>query len=121
MKKNTTVLCPCKNISYIKSNDYSCSSSGTCLVVPVSIHNICKNKHLLVIVEVYKDNNLYARQIKKIFTGLEKGNCHNQCNCSCCNNLIDCLFIDDFKFYFLSEFTPVCISVEVKTQYIYCN
>lgn len=118
MKKNNNIICPRENLKYIPANDASCSNQGTCLIVPVSIHNVCKNKHLLVIVEVYKDNSFYAREIKKVFTGSKTDNRYSCC-CHECNNLIDCLFIDNFEFYFIDNCNPECICIEVKTQYIY--
>lgn len=120
-KKKHVVMYPCENIKYMHCNDANCSNPGMCLIVPVSVHNVCKNECLLVIVEVYKDNCLYARQVKKVFTGSkQKHECgYNNFNCSCSDNLIDCLFIDNFEFYFLNECDPMCICVEVKTQYIY--
>lgn len=121
MNKKNIVICPCENTRFLPINKCCNSNNGTCLIVPVSLRDVCKNKHLLVIVEVYKDNNLYARQIKKVFTGCsEENNCNYCCSkCSNCDDLIDCLFIDDFEFYFLDICNPKCIYVDVKIQYLY--
>lgn len=116
MNKNTAVIFPCDNIKYIPINKCNCLSQGSCLIVPVSIHSVCSNSYLLVIVEVYKEKKLYARRIKKIFTGASK---ENKCNCCVENDLIDCLFVDNFKFYFINDCNPKSVHVEVNTQYIY--
>lgn len=113
-KRNTT-LCPCDKIRYIEI-DNNCLNQGTCLVIPVSIHCVCPNSHLLVIVEVFKEKKLYSRKIKEIFTGSNKEHNLNYCEA---DDLIDCLFVDKFKFYFINDFNPQCIHVEVSTQYIY--
>lgn len=116
MKKNNVIINPCDNRKCMQINKCACSNQGICLVVPVSIHSICKNSHLLVIVEVYKDKKLYSRKIKEVFT-----DSINEDNLDCCsdNSLIDSLFIDNFKFYFINVFNPKCIHIEVNTQYIY--
>lgn len=116
MNRNDFTMCSCKNIKYLPTNKYICSNQSTCLIVPVSIHRVCENSYLLVIVEVFKDNKFYARKIKEVFTGYSK---NDKSNCSSNNNLIDCLFIDNFKFYFIDDCNPKCIHVEVITQYIY--
>lgn len=118
-KKNNVVIYPCENVKYLDCIDSKSYNSGACLIVPVSIHNVCENEHLLVIVEVYKDNQFYSRQIKEIFTGSNNDHCNNNCCCCCYDSLIDNLFVDNFEFYFLDDCNPKCIYVEVKTQYIY--
>lgn len=65
MDTSKPVKYPCKDITYTKSN----CCQGTCIVVPVTLYNVCENEHLLVIVEVYKCNRLYTREIRKVFTG----------------------------------------------------
>lgn len=112
MNSKNSILHPC-DINKCLTMHCSCNdSSGTCLIVPVYIHNICKNEHILVIVEIYKNKELYAREIKKIFTG-----CCSQC---CCNNgMISRMYAGDFEFYFTDIFEPSCICIEVKTQYIF--
>ena len=117
-KKNNVVIYPCENVKYLDCIDSKSYNSGACLIVPVSIHNVCENEHLLVIVEVYKDNKFYSRQIKEVFTGSNNEHCNNNCCCCCYDNLIYNLFIDNFEFYFLDDCNPKCIYVEVKTQYI---
>ena len=104
-KKNNVVIYPCENVKYLDCIDSKSYNSGACLIVPVSIHNVCENEHLLVIVEVYKDNKFYSRQIKEVFTGSNNEHCNNNCCCCCYDFLDDC--------------NPKCIYVEVKTQYIY--
>ena len=66
-KKNNVVIYPCENVKYLDCIDSKSYNSGACLIVPVSIHNVCENEHLLVIVEVYKDNKFYSRQIKEVY------------------------------------------------------
>lgn len=121
MNKKSIIIHPCENTNIMHIDKHCGPNNDVCLIVPVSIHDVCENKYLLVIVEVYKDDKLYARQIKKIFTGCYKeNNCDcSHCKCSSCNNLIDCLFIDDFEFYFVDICDPECIFVDVKIQYLY--
>lgn len=118
--RNMTIY-PCDDMKFMPIDECSNSSHGSCLIVPVYIHNVCENENLLVIVEVYKNDNLYAREIKKVFTGCNKKSCctYNNKNCCCDSNMIDTLFIGNFEFYFLDECNPNCICVKVKTQYIY--
>lgn len=114
MDRNSTSLLPCDKMRCLPINKYNCIDSTSCLVVPVTIHHICPNSTILVIVELFIKNKLYSRQIKKIFTG-------NVDNCNCCTKekLIDCLFVDNFKFYFINECVPKYINVDVNIQYIY--
>ena len=111
----------CEDIKFITIDECSNSSHGSCLIVPVYIHNVCKNKTLLVIIEVYKNNRLYAREIKKISTSCNKTSCctcKNK-NCCCDNNIIDSVFVGNFEFYFIDDCNPKCVYVDIKTQYIY--
>lgn len=112
MNSKNSILHPC-NINKCLTMDCCCNdSSGICLIVPVYIHKVCANKNILVIVEVYKNNHLYARQIKKIFTS-------HHIKCYENNNLIDRIYVGDFEFYFTDICEPSSICVDVKTQYIY--
>ncbi len=111
MKNKNLIIHPCENNKCLPMNCDANNSTGLCLIIPVYIHEVCKNKHLLVIVEVYKYDHLYARQIKEIFTG----DCDN---CCCYKNLISRLYAGDFEFYFTDICEPTSICIEVKTQYI---
>lgn len=120
MSKNNTTIFSCDKIRYFPINKYNCANDSSCLVIPLTLHCVCSNSHILVIVELFLNNKLYSRKIKKIFTGKE-----DSCNCppksDCCNsdNLIDSLFVDNFKFYFLNTYDPKSVTVEVNLQYIY--
>lgn len=114
MNSKNSIIYPCE-INKCFPLDCNCDDFlGTCLIVPVYLHDICPNQHLLVIVELYKNNHLYARQVKQIFTGNNK-------SCSCNNSTIKRLYAGDFEFYFAEICEPSCICVEVKTQYICCD
>ena len=116
MNKDDSVIFPCDKVKYKPVDKYDCESQGTCLVIPVTLHCVCIDSYILVIVEVIKDGRLYARKIKKIFTG--NSFCNDMCYCKE-NRIIEKLFVGDFKFYFIGDCTPKCIRVEVSTQYIY--
>lgn len=113
MNKNNTVIFPYNKIRYSPIG----TSQGACLMVPVSMHFVCPNAYLLVVVEVFIKNKLYSRKMKKIFTGECKINKYNYRSKK---NIIEHLFIDNFKFYFINDCNPKYIHVEVNTQYIYC-
>lgn len=134
MDKYKATKYPCKDIKYIKNNGQSNCCQGSCIIVPVTLHNICENEHLLVIVEVYKNQKLYTREIRKIFTGCYKVkndddiNCYSCNDCDCCNtdhcNNCNCgetykFFVGNFEFYFIDKIDPRCISIQVKTQCIF--
>ena len=112
MNSKNLTLHPC-DINKCLTMDCCCNDSlGICLIVPVYIHNVCVNKHMLVIVEIYKNNNLYARQIKEVCTSYHKKCCEN-------NNMIRRMYVGDFEFYFTDICDPSSICINVKTQYIY--
>lgn len=112
MNSKNSILHPCDINKYLTINDDCNDSSGICLIVPVYIHKVCRNKHMLVIVEIYRNNHLYARQIKEVFTSSCKKCCEN-------DGMISRMYVADFEFYFTDICEPSSICVEVKTQYIY--
>lgn len=113
---NSTVIFPCKKVKCIPVEKCNTSDEGICIIVPVIIHHVCPKVYMLVIVEVYLNEKLYCRKIKKIYTGTEK---RNKCDCGEQDNIIESLYIDEFKFYFVDICEPECIKIEVETQYLY--
>lgn len=116
-KNNTSVFC-CDKTRYLPINKYSCIDTTSCLIIPVTIHHVCPNSHILVVVEVYSKNKLYSRKIKKIFTG-SVADCDCKSNCYNKNEPIEYLFVDNFKFYFINYCNIKYINVDVNIQYIY--
>lgn len=109
MEKYDAVVVQYGKIKYVPVEKRKSMDSGMCIVVPVTIHDVCPKSYLLVIVEIYKNCKFYCRKIKKIFTGcseIEK------------SNLINSIFIGDFKFYFEEKFDMNCIKIVVDTQYL---
>lgn len=97
-------------------NRDSCLNKGICLIVPVTIHCVYPDSYILVVVEVYVKDKLYSRKMKKVFTG---HSIEDKDRCSEFIKLIDSLFVDDFKFYFMNDLNINCIHVDVNIQYIY--
>lgn len=118
MSKNDTTIFSCDKIRYFPINKRNCTNDGSCLVIPLTLHCVCSNSYLLVIVELFLSNKLYARKMKKIFTG-NNDNCQPKPNCCNSDEMIESLFVDNFKFYFLSTYDPKNVTVEVNVQYIY--
>jgi len=117
MNKHNTNIFPANKAHYPLVNKYNYINSNFCLIVPVSIHQVCSNSHVLVIVEVYVKNKIYSRKIKNVFT-ISTNNTDCRSLYYNKNHLIEYMFIDKFKFYFSHEYNPKHIKVAVDIQYI---
>lgn len=97
---------PCEDIKLVEQ-DVQIDNEGHMLVVPVCLRSVYPCREIVVGVQIYTDDSLYAMQTKKVFTG-GRSYCSKICN----------FYAGDFTFLFADRYTSD-ICVKVFAHYIY--
>lgn len=69
---------PCEDIKLVEQ-DVQIDNEGHMLVVPVCLRSVYPCREIVVGVQIYTDDSLYAMQTKKVFTG-GRSYCSKICN-----------------------------------------
>lgn len=103
-----------ENVTFDTCEDLKCVESavrldpeGHLLLVPVYLKRVCPNRELVVGVEVYLDEKLYAIKTRKVFTG------HHSCP-----KRIRKFYTGDFHFLLTNSCNKE-ICIKVLAHYIY--
>lgn len=97
---------PCEDIKLVEQ-DVKIDNEGHMLVVPVRLRSVYPCREIVVGVQIYTDDSLYAMQTKKVFTG-GRSYCSKICN----------FHAGTFTFLFTDRRTSD-ICVKVFAHYIY--
>lgn len=98
---------PCEESKLVEQH-VKIDDTGHMLIIPVCLRSVYPCREIVVGVQIYTDDSLYAMQTRKVFTG-------GRSYCSKIRNF----HAGDFTFLFTDSCTTTDICIKVFAHYIY--